>query len=742
MAHLSLTWAWALVFTVSVLTVCCENDPDPWVYRVDVYHDALKPSVFITDEQWYSSTLKSIGSSSELIYVSEQGIRGFVVQLSLEQVRKLKKRPEIRAVIPDRLITLDTTRTPGFLELDWANPNYGILNSSDLGSNVIIGVVDSGIWPEHPSFHDKELGPIPSHWKGSCNGGEDFKCNKKIIGARTFVKAAMVHLGVEAQLNDSLGVLSARDRTGHGTFCASVAAGRLVKDASYMGFAQGVACGVAPKARIAVYRACLGDTCRDLDLVFAIVAAVNDGCDIISVSAGGPARDYFLDGIAVGSYFAMEKGVLVSTTSGNDGPQRSIMGNVAPWVLTAGASTVDRIFSASINISGEVLIKGISLYNGPNKLPSPVPIIYGDSCKRLEPNLVHGKVVVCDTDQMSSSYEQTIAVKNAGGVGVIICEFDIDVTSTLEAPTFEIPGMVLSRFSRDLLFDHLFKENPVAVISFIGTEQGIDVKAPFLAPFSSRGPNLISSYVMKPDLIAPGVNILGASISSSKFIIKSGTSFSCPHVSGAAALLKGTHPDWTPAMIKSAIMTTAYTNLVDDYRLISSDAWEIGSGHLLPQRTVDPGLVYDLDRYDYLEFLCDSGYNYSQIGSITGRRSSCNWPWRPSTNDPWELNYPAISLKYDLNGPSEQRFRVPRKLTQVSDIGSTYSVSITNPENVIVTVVPPTLVFTIKGEKNIYFVDVLIKNVKVIGSPHSSFGKLTWSDGAHYVTSPILVTGF
>ncbi|XP_059439865.1 subtilisin-like protease SBT1.5 [Corylus avellana] len=776
---------WPLVFTVlfsSVFSIvlCKTNVQTTQTFIVRVQND-LKPPHHPNIKAWYRSTLTSLSSTSiaqtqdshvQLLHVYNTVFHGFSARLSPQQAEELTHRPEILAVFPDRLLPIQTTRTPQFMGIRASTgaPN-GILNDSDSGSNVIIGVLDTGIWPERLNFHDQGLGPVPSHWRGKCDGGEKFPktlCNKKLIGARYFTGG----YGATAQDEETELTNSARDTVGHGTHTASTAAGRHVGNASFFGFAHGVAIGVAPKARIAVYKVCGSKGCAGSDILGGIDSAVEDGVDVISVSLGGEPRPYFLDPIAIGSFGAIEKGILFSASAGNSGPDSTTVINVAPWITTVGASTIDRKFPADLVLDDGRVITGSSLFTGQSAWTKDkyVPLVYAGNVSvkhpdgaspsthclpnTLDANKVRGKIVVCDRGG-GSRVEKSVVVKEAGGIGVVVANVD-GLGEGLLADPYLSPGLEITESARRTVLKYISSsKNPRASLRFSGTTQVGVRPAPTIACFSSRGPNVISPHVLKPDLVAPGVNILAAwpdgiapsELSADRrrtaFNIISGTSMSCPHVSGVAALLKGAHPNWSPAMIKSAMMTTAYTHdtdakvLRDERDFKSSNAFGMGAGHVDPEKAVDPGLVYDITVDDYLHFLCASGYNSTEIKVITRKQVNCS---ETQQSNLWDLNYPAIAVSLGASAPSKSEVVVKRTVTHVCNGASTYTVKITNPKGAIVTVDHTKMVFTQKGQKQTYTVRILAQKAGLpLDGKMSEFGRLTWTDGKHQVTSPIVV---
>ncbi|XP_059663642.1 subtilisin-like protease SBT1.5 [Cornus florida] len=739
---------WALPFTVLLSFSVIYGDCNTQTFIVRVNNN-LKPSVFSSVEHWYKSTLQGLNysnpslnsenpktSSRDFLHVYKTVFHGFSARLTTQEADELKKHPGILAVLPDRVRPIHTTRSPEFLGLSPNDPN-GLLTKAHFGDNVIVGVLDTGIWPERRSFRDQGLGPIPSRWKGECTEGERFSktlCNRKIIGARYFTAGFEAKNGI---INGSAYFKSARDSLGHGSHTASTIAGTQVPNASLFGFAKGVAAGIAPKARIAVYKVCLNGGCLDSDILAGFDKAVEDGVDIISISIGGLPAPYNQDVVAIGSFGAIEKGILVSASAGNDGPAMMTVANVAPWITTVGASTIDRTFPADLLLANGQVIVGASLYSGkPLPKNTYLPLMRSTACLNgsLEKDSVRGKIVVCDGCPSE-------VVKEAGGAGVVVANVARGDESLI-AESYPIPGMGIRHSARETVLRYINSStNPKATIIFRGTQVGVK-PAPVVAYFSSRGPNTISNYVFKPDVIAPGVNILAAWTGHMAFNIISGTSMSCPHVSGVAALLKGAHPDWSPAMIRSAMMTTAYTRdhdgkpLLDENFLKKATVWGMGAGHVDPNKAVDPGLVYDLTVHDYLDFLCASNYSPRDIIQITHRRVEC----KRKQYKPWNINYPAIAVVLNASGPSNSEVVVSRTVTHVSDGASSYKVKVSNPRGAIMTVDPPKIEFRQRGQKQRFVIRILArKSDSPPGIVDTQLGKLTWTDGKHHVNSPVVV---
>ncbi|URD77390.1 subtilisin-like protease, partial [Musa troglodytarum] len=530
---------------------------------------------------WYCSLLnKDAANVADLriVYSYRNVITGFCARLRQREVEAMSKLDWFLHAYPSPVYRPLTTHTPEFLGL--SQPSHSVWNATNMGEGIIIGILDTGITPGHPSFDDDGMPPPPAKWNGRCDLNAS-ACNNKLIGARSFVNYA-----------------TPVDDEGHGTHTASTAAGAFVTNASAYGNARAItASGMAPRAHIAVYKVCNEDTCHGYDILAAMDAAVDDGVDVISLSLGGPSADFHSNPVAQGGFKAINKGVFVSCSAGNTGPNRGTVTNDAPWLLTVGASTTDRSFLSTVKLGDGQELDGESLSQPRDFESKMLPLVYPghatgneNSSFCLSGSLdgvdVHGKIVVCD-DGGNGKAEKDDVVKSAGGSGMIIVNSPDFAYSTLVEPhllrTSNVPyadGLKIKAYINTT-------SAPTATIIFKGTVMHTP-HSPAMASFSSRGPSQITPGILKPDITGPGVNILAAWTSA--FEVFSGTSMSCPHLSGVAALIKKAHPDWSPAAIKSAIMTTAYATdnsrgpILDETppgRLVRGRSWSRGpaEGH-------------------------------------------------------------------------------------------------------------------------------------------------------------------
>ncbi|KAA8537768.1 hypothetical protein F0562_027651 [Nyssa sinensis] len=723
-----------------------------YIVHMDKSH---MPKAFASHHHWYSSTVDSIKSveptsnghqsTPKLVYTYDNTFHGFSALLSRDELETLKKYPGFVSAYADRTVTLDTTHTFEFLSL---NPVTGLWPASDYGRDVIVGVIDTGVWPESASYKDDGMTKVPARWKGICEEGQEFNsslCNLKLIGARYFNKGV-----IAANPNITISMNSARDTEGHGTHTSSTVAGNYVEGASYFGYAQGTARGVAPRARVAMYKVIFDEGRYASDVLAGMDQAVADGVDVISISMGFDEVPLYEDPIAIASFGAMEKGVLVSSSAGNAGPFLGQLHNGIPWVLTVAAGSVDRRFAGTLTLGNGLTITGWTMLPARASVVN-LPLIYNKTLSACNSTKLLSEVpfgiLICDKTQSFDTQLEHVSLSNAAA-GIFIS----DDPTIFEFSVFYYPGVVISSKDASAVIKYVASSNETtATMKFQQTI--VETKpAPVAASYTSRGPAPSYPGILKPDVMAPGTLILAAwipdgpasSIGSNIFLSSdynmiSGTSMACPHASGIAALLKGAHPKWSPAAIRSAMMTTAnpYDNTLDQIRdnglaLEIASPLAMGAGQVDPNRALDPGLIYDATPQDYVNLLCSTNFTKNQILTITRSNSySCK---NPSS----DLNYPSfIALYANKTRKMVQKFQ--RTVTNVGDGASTYEAKVTAPKGSVVTVSPEKLVFEKKYEKQSYSLTIRYmsdKNMTV------TFGSIIWVEdsGKHIVRSPIVVS--
>uniref|UniRef100_A0ACD5YU91 Uncharacterized protein n=1 Tax=Avena sativa TaxID=4498 RepID=A0ACD5YU91_AVESA len=695
----------------------------------------------------------------KVLYSYSHAATGFAARLTARQAERLASSRSVIAVVPDTMQELHTTLTPSFLGL---SPSSGLLPVSNGAMDVVIGVIDSGVYPEgRPSFAaDPSLPPPPSKFRGGCVSTPTFNgsalCNNKLVGAKAFNKGQLAARGpaVGEDLKSPL------DTNGHGTHTSSTAAGSSVADAAFFDYAKGRAVGIAPGARIAVYKACWKG-CASSDILAAFDEAIADGVDVLSVSLGavGKAPNFYQDLLAVGAFRAVSKGIVVSASAGNSGPGESTAANIAPWFLTVGASTINRQFPADVVLGNNETFTGTSLYAGEPLSATKVPLVYGGDvgskvCEqgKLNATLVAGKIVLCESG-VNARAAKGLAVKLAGGAGAILASTEAFGLQALASPHIHPTTAVSFAFAEKIKKYISTQKSPTATIVFRGTVIGSTPPAPRMASFSSRGPNIRAPGIFKPDVTAPGVDILAAWTGANspteldgdtrrvKYNIISGTSMSCPHVSGVAALIRQARPEWSPAAVKSALMTTAYNvdnagGIIGDMSTGSaSTPFARGAGHVDPNRAVDPGLVYDAGKEDYITVLCALGYTAKQV-AVFDPAANCSTRGGSSVGD---HNYPAFSVVLTSNKLAVvKQHRVVRNVG--TNVKATYRAKVSSPAGVRVTVRPGKLQFSAKQKTQEYEITFTQRIFESVTEKHT-FGSIVWSDDEkHTVTSPIAIT--
>lgn len=678
---------------------------------------------------------------------------GFAALLTAAEADSIRAVDGVQAVVKNEIRQPTTDRTPEFLGI---SDEGGLWNDvggqASAGEDIIVGVIDTGIWPEHPSFSDqvdladrsgnsgkrsRAYDAPPPYWNGTCQSGEQWSqddCNNKLIGARYFL-AGHTHAGIVQE-----DFKSARDADGHGTHTASTAAGNAGVEASILGADFGTVSGIAPRARVAVYKACWISGCSTSDLVAAIDMAVADGVDVINYSIGSSASTLLAED-DVAFLFAADAGVYVATSAGNDGPGADTVGSPAsvPWLTSVGASTKDRTYQNTVVLGNDAVYTGASVTGGTEQLPivdsatvTPAAGFDAEAAElcfvgALTPSEVSGKIVLCKRG-ISARVEKSQAVAAAGGAGMVL--YNAAATEALVTDNHYVPTSHVS-YDDGLEIKAYITSAGADATATITDSEAVDAQGSVMADFSSRGPTRASRDLIKPDVTAPGVNILAGNTPAAVlgapdqlFQAISGTSMASPHVAGLGALLRQAHPDWTPAMIKSALMTTARQDVVKEDGVTPADPFDMGAGHVEPNPAVDPGLVYNAEWDNYIAFLCGaapSGVPPQWCADLETAGFSF---------DASDLNLATIGIA-ELAGTQT----VTREVTNVGSAG-TYRVTVDAPEGIAVEVSPTSLTL---GEDESATYEVTFTTQSGAAVDEWTFGSLTWADGTHSVRSNIAI---
>ncbi len=620
----------------------------------------------------HSALAASVGAVTVRNYTLSMS--GFAARLTAKQAQDLSANKDVLAVVPDEARSVDTWHTPTFLGLDGPSGVWNAVGGvAAAGDGIVVGDIDSGAWPESASFAAPALPASPTGKWGivkNANGGATMKkadggtftgvcqpgdqwtadnCNQKIVGARYYPNAFIAN--VPQNHWSPTEVISARDGGGHGTHTASTAVGNNGVPMTVEGVNFGTGSGMAPAAKLAVYKVCFDDDdpntggCYTSSTLSAIDDAISDGVDVLNFSISG-ATTTVVDAVEVAFEGAAEAGIFVAASAGNSGPTASTVAHNSPWLTTVANST-HYAFEGTLVLGNGMKYKGASVNRTPvgqtpmiDAATAGLPGVDPLAAKRcylnaLDPTKVSGKMVVCARG-VNARVEKSAEVKRAGGVAMVLANVS---PNSLDADFHSVPSVHISDTDGAAVYSYLGTSNPTGAIEVGDTTGGTKTAVPQISASSSRGPALANgSDLLKPDIAAPGTAVLAAvappSNSNRNFDLYTGTSMAAPHISGLAALYLGVHPNWSPMAVKSAMMTTAYDLLGPDGTKLA-DPFAQGAGHVNPTKFLNPGLLVLSGPADWRGFLTGQGFN-------TG--------------------VPAISAT-DFNGPSIAKSQVAGSFT-------------------------------------------------------------------------------
>jgi subtilisin family serine protease len=717
----------------------------------------------------HDRALARVGGGKK-VYDYKVVFNGFAAVLTAEQADALRAQGDVLNVWEDELLKPQTQSTPRYLGL---TGHGGPWEDGIVGEDIIIGMIDSGIQPDHPSLAD-----VPTHkngdkgkkipydappdtWTGTeCQFGntafnpldEPFTCNNKLLKAEAFSEGFLGTATPEEAFAEGE-FFSARDSDGHGTHTSTTAGGNNGVRAEIDGERVGRVSGMAPRARIATYKVCWDapdpndSGCASSDSAAAIDQAVADGVDVINFSIGGPSTS-FTGPDDVAFIFAADAGVFVAVSAGNEGPGAGTIGSPsgAPWVTATGASEDNENFGTALQVNAPASIAAIyegiegagpvTLEDSGDITANVVPSVPANGCTPLTNGAaITGNIAlvirgVCNFDvkynNAAAAGARAIVVYNDGTTPVRIDPF------AMAAPGTTIPGIMIG-FNDGALI------NSTAAGATVNGTLSPDFAIPRnnrITGFSSRGPNNGAPDIIKPDLAAPGVDIIAGetlfpnvnSGGGQFFQFLSGTSMASPHTAGVMALLKQAHPDWTPAIARSALMTTARQNLKKSFGDAKADPFDIGAGFLVPRDAFSPGLAYDAGFEDYIAFLCGAE-NQADIVSpaFCAALEAAGFSFDSS-----DLNLPSIGIASLVGSQT-----VTRTVTNVTRHRQRYEVSVKSPRGIDVEVSPRTLRLN-PGESASYEVTFTTKPRAVLNQ--WAFGSLEWCDNKDNTDrSPIAV---
>ncbi len=690
--------------------------------------------------------LARVGPGARKIYSYGYALNGFAAKMTPAQALELESQPEVLHVWEDEVRPLATSSSARFLGL--FDAETGLRAAGLDGEGIVIGVIDSGVAPGHPALSDRrqadrpracrsrwaEISLLgrwlcrrydrledvvmfepPESWNGTCQAGQRFPaeaCNNKLIGARWFADGARAGGPI-----DDGEIFSPLDVDGHGTHTATTAAGNRVR-ASIFGTALDHVEGMAPRARVAVYKACwlrpgdLRASCNTSDLANAIDAAVADGVHVINYSVGSSILTVNApDDVALLN--AAKAGVLTVVAAGNEGPNFNTIGSPAgaPWVLTTAASSREGRHSeealevtAPSGVAGRYVVREAS-FTPPLADVDPIEArlvlvdddeaVLGDGSEGTTFDACEPIVNTAEVDgnvafiqRGGCAFETKVAnAEAAGAVAAVVFNIAGDpIVMVGDTGSVDIPALMIGQADGNLLRDEIDAGGIVEVRLDKGLLLTEEDTGNVMGVFSSRGPGPAED-ILKPDLTAPGVNILAGftpeaanSVAGESFAFLSGTSMSAPHVAGIAALLREAHPDWSPAAIKSALMTSARQDVRQQDGETPANPFDFGAGHIDPNRALDPGLVYDVGADEYDAFACGSG-SPAVDAARCDELAAAGFSFHPA-----DLNQPSIAVAR----LAHTRI-VRRRVTNVSDEAGTYTARIEPPPGISVLVSPSTL---------------------------------------------------
>lgn len=658
-------------------------------------------SVIATFDGPINADAAAAAAGGEVIHRYTKVFNGASIVLPGSNVAQLAALPGVSKVYLDELMKPDTEVSPGFIGAPTVWNMLGGQGSA--GEGVIVGVLDTGIWPEHPSFSDPDPAgnpfPAPPVVPGSngfssgvrdtCDFGNtaynpndaDFTCNNKLIGAYSFIDTYKAVLGLLPEEFDS-----ARDDNGHGTHTASTAAGNGQVPATLFGVDRGLVSGIAPRAHVIMYRVCGDQGCYSSDSAAAVEQAILDKVDAINFSISGGNSPYS-DLVSLAFLSAYENGVFVAASAGNSGPAPETTGHREPWVTTVAASTSNRHFFSTLTLMGDngdtLDLVGATVTDG---IAAPTPVIFAPTSPS-DPNglclnpfpagTFNGEIVICQRGsnaRVSKSYNVAVG----GAAGMILYNPAVQGLNTDNhfIPSIHIDGDTATGPASQLL-GFMASHTGVTATFTPGTST---VVPEIMASFSSRGGPNQSLGISKPDITAPGVQILAGQTplpatevggkQGELFQAIAGTSMSSPHIAGSGALLAALHPDWTPGQIKSALMTTAKGGVVKEDGVTPVTPFDVGSGRVDLNFAGNPGLTFDETAENYMALetaLWNSNYpslyHPRMPGILTVQRTVTSV-------------YPkALKWLFSVESPADVKVSVP--LGVLLQPGASYSFNIT-----------------------------------------------------------------
>lgn len=588
-------------------------------------------------------------------------LNGMAVRLTPAEAAKIARQPEVAGISPLRLMPLSTDNGPrligadrywnGQLDGSWDRifgSGFETAAEGNRGEGMVVGVLDTGLNFAHASFaatasdgyqHVNPLGA--GQYLGLCgpDASPDWTpaCNDKVIGAYDFVTELMPEIWQWDP--EAVNGPGPEDENGHGSHVASTAAGNPVL-ATPIGAPSANISGVAPRANLVIYDTCYTTgtgqgSCPTISLVAALDQAIADGVvDVINYSIGGGTAPW-LEEESRGFLDAVDTGIFIAAAAGNSGPSAGWIDHVEPWVLTVGSSTHQRGAYANIfDVTGPTpvppTLTGLAINIPPSSTPLTQAVI-GDfvydtadplQCEPAAAGSYMGKIVLIRRGTCTF----VIKVQNAeaGGAAAVILANNAEAALNPALDGTNIPVATVPQSLGNALSDFIDGSDGQATARLGYPAQALPQTPDLVARYSGRGPADYS--VLKPDLVAPGDNILAALEGPpDAYGPLSGTSMASPHMAGAAALLRKARPDWTLAEVKSAFMLTAKNTGIGDAAPAGGAAtvFAMGAGRAQAANAYHSGLVLNETAYRFLLADPENGGDPSTLNLPSLASTSC-----------------------------------------------------------------------------------------------------------------------
>ncbi|MDI3329410.1 MAG: S8 family serine peptidase [Micrococcus sp.] len=673
-------------------------------------------------------------------------LNAFTADLTAEQALDLSRHPDVLGVAENTQAAPDYSSVE-FLGLPgkkgtWKNTYKGVENA---GKGVVVGVIDTGYFPDQDMLAGEPVKRLPADSKptvgepyltadggiamlksdgttfqGACEPGQDFtgdECNSKVLSARYYSEDFERY--VPADKRDPNERLSPIDIVSHGTHTATTAAGNDGVDQVMAGGDYGEGSGVAPEAKVSVYKICWEDTdpdtggCYSSASVQAIEQAVVDNVDVLNYSISG-SNTSVVDPVALAFKSAAAAGIFVSASAGNSGPEANTVNHSAPWLTSVAAETFSNELTGTVEFEDGTKVRGVSSMVegvGPADVVLSTEVAKAGAAAEdarlcavgaLDPAAASGKIVLCDRG-VTPRVDKSKAVAEAGGVGMILVNVG---GGSEDADLHSVPTVHTS----DESVRQLVATTDLQATLVPGDTTGLPAPpVPQIAGFSSRGPsNAVNSDLLKPDIAAPGVNVIAGvspldpDYNGNEYALMSGTSMAAPNLAGMAALMLGKYPDWSPMTVKSAMMTTT-TDVYNADGSVNRDNFATGAGSADPEAMAAPGLVYDSD---------DAHWNRFLAGEIAAR----------------DVNVPSFAVS-DVAGSAT----VTRTVTALEDGRWSFSAEVPG----FSTTASPATLNLEKGQSATVEITFTRDGAAANAWQH---GSLTWAGGKRHsadVTSPV-----